>query len=367
MALKDEDIDYFRHLAWIYPFDYVAELQEQAEQIAARQLEQGKRPDMREIVESIMGQQQAGPAEEAVVDESILAIEEQARVGRETVESALAEGCSDRLAGMGPEIVGPLVEHLRSADNYTAACARRVLGKLTDGGTIDAFCQLWADSRAQDLTDILLAAGYLAATPPAVRLLTVLKTGADFGLMALGPEVIAVLIAAARDSDRDIAWRARQALLSLTDSCSIKVLCEDALVHPDDERLQSWVVAGNYAPPEAERAAMFYCLTGQWEKYYQLDWQEHRPLLRGGYRSASMEERQRFLAVTRRQGHSGLLVELLINCGSRDEYEQITDADWAALLDILINRQQWTEIYRIMFQAPVEWAAEMALDRKSVV
>ena len=361
MALKDEDIDYFRHLAWIYPFDYVAELQQQAEQIAARQVEQGKRPDMQSIVEAIMEERQSSPSKQDTVDETALAIEEQAEAGRDAVVSALSAGNPGHLAGMGPEIVRPLVESLHSPDLCIAACARQVLVGLTDGGAIDAFCQLWADSRAQDLTDILLEAGYLAARPATVRLLTVLKTGANIGMMAFEPEMIPGLIAATRDNDRDIAWRARQTLLSLTDSHSIEALCEEVIAFPDNEQLQTWVVSGGYAPAEANRAAIFYCLTGQWEKYYQLDWQENRPLLSAGYRLASPEERQRFLEVIRRQGHSRLLVELLLSCGSLAEYEQITDADWAAMLDVLISKQQWTEIYRMLFRAPVEWAAEMAL------
>ncbi|WP_425059577.1 WD40 repeat domain-containing protein [Sporomusa carbonis] len=363
MALGDEDHEYLRQLAWIYPSDYVAELRRLAEAVVKEQLSRGERQNIREIVWGIMDKIRAETdgVTPADTDAAAEIAAEAGQEGREKVLAALTAGQPHILSGMGPEVVVPLSEALAGVDAAVAANAGLALRQLTDNSAIDAFCRLWAETRSPELERIMLDAGYLASQPLRLRLLTVLKTGADRVMLAEGPELVPELLAAVDDADRIIAGRARRLLLTLTNRRAIDAVCETVLAEPDNERLRAWAVAAGYAPANDSRAALFYVITGQWDKYYALDWQETRPLLSKGYNAATAAERQQFLAAARKSGHSLLLAGLLPEGGNRAEYEEITGEDWAAMVDFLVSRERWTELYRLAFKAPPAWAAEIAL------
>lgn len=363
MALRDDDKEFLRQLAWIYPSEYVAELKELAEAVIAEQLAAGERQNIRDIIWRIMAKIRS-EADGSTVSEAEKAASEaaQAEADRETrdrVWAALSAGQLHIPAGMGPEVIQPLVEAL--AEPPLAARARSVLCRLTDGGAIDAFCREWAKSRSPELEEILLEAGYLAAQPLRLRLLTVLKTNADRVMLAEGTELVPELLAAVDDPDRGIAGLARRLLLTLTDRQAIDTVCETVLADPENERLQAWAVMACYAPANDSRAALYYAVTGQWDKYYALDWQEDRPLLTRGYREAAVTERRRFLAAARQGGQGLLLTGLLLTGTGQEEYEEITAADWEALLDLLAGQQRWPELHRLVFRAPAQWAAEITL------
>ncbi|BBB90365.1 MAG TPA: hypothetical protein PKA28_12690 [Methylomusa anaerophila] len=367
MVLRDDDKEYLRQLGWIFPAEYVLELRRLVEQVIAEQMTEGERQNIREIIWTVMERIRAAGDGDPVLAGTEDNKEKEAEAAAITaafanqVQVALAAGKPEIPAGMGPEVVTHLVDALNNTDAVVAANARKALGRLTDGGSIDAFCSLWVDSRRQDLAAIIAEAGYVAAGPIRNRVLTVLKTGAAISMLSWGRETVRELIAAAGDSDRDIAGAAREAMLTLTAAAAIDALCEEALNPAADPRLIAWVIAAGYTPQEDSRAALFYCLTEQWEKYFALDWQDHRPLLAAGYSRATTAEKDRFLKVTRRSGNSRLVVELLLGCGSPQDYEQITWDDWSCVVNILADRQAWADMYRMIFRAPVEWAAEMTL------
>lgn len=362
MALQDEDKEYLWQLSWIYPGGYITELESLAEAVIKEQLAGGERQNIREIVWGIMAKiqpEQENDLSEAAADDAAAAQAEAEAVIREKVLAALRDGQPHLPAEMGPEVIGHLVEALAGKDEL-AANAREALTRLTDGSAIDTLCGLWAESRNPHLEQIILDAGYLASQPLGLRLLTVLKTGADRRMLAEGPALIPELLAAVDDADRSIAGRARRLLLTLTDRQAINAVCEMVLAG-ENERLKHWAAIARYAPATASKAALYYCITGQWENYYALDWQETRPLLTKGYNQATPAERQLFLAAARGSGHSLLLAGLLLEGGSRDEYEELTDDDWAAMLDMLVSQERWQELYRLTYRAPAGWAAEIVL------
>ena len=60
MALRDDDNEFLRQLAWVYPSAYVAELRQLAETMISEQQAAGGRQNIREIVWGIMAKLQAG-------------------------------------------------------------------------------------------------------------------------------------------------------------------------------------------------------------------------------------------------------------------------------------------------------------------
>lgn len=362
MALDKEDKEFLWQLSWIYSLEVIEELRQQAEVIVAEQLAAGERQDIREIVRAIIGRLEAAreldpaAAEQEDAEKEARLAEQQAMLAR--VRAALSAGQAELPAGMGPEVIAPLLELLTGPEPQLRDAARRALSRLTDGGAVDELCRLWADTRQPELADIITAAGYLASRPRGVRLLTVLKTGADRVMLSEEPSLIPELLAAVDDADRVIAGRARRLLLTLTNRRAVDALCGQVLAG-ENERLRNWAVLAGYTPGADSRAALYFGITGQWEKYYALDWQEHRPLLAQGYAEAAPAERQRFLTAARTGGHSLLLASLLLENGQGAEYEEITDEDWAAMLDVLVSQERWPGLYRLALQAPADWAAEM--------
>ncbi|WP_371376151.1 WD40 repeat domain-containing protein [Sporomusa aerivorans] len=366
MALRDDDNDFLRQLAWVYPSEYVAELKLLAEKVIREQQAAGERQNIREIVWGIMAklQAEAEGASPELDEAAAMAAQAEKEAVRDKVLAALSAGQHLIPAGMGPEAVLPLAEAFDSADHGIAIAAQAALGRLNDGGAIDALCRLWAESRRPELEEILCNAGYLASRPLDLRLLTVLKTGADRFMLAESPELVQALLTAVDDGDRVIAGRARRMLLTLTDRQAIEAVCQLVLTG-ENKRLKNWAIIARYAPARDSRAALYYCITGQWDKYYALDWQETRPLLTQGYSEATPAERQLFLTAARHSGHSFLLAGLLLESRQCDEYEEITDADWEAMLDMLAGQERWAELYRLAYKAPAGWAAEIVLTLSS--
>ncbi|WP_371365402.1 hypothetical protein SRRS_01990 [Sporomusa rhizae] len=362
MPLQGEDKEYLWQLSMIFPNDYIEEVKRQAEAVIEEQVAAGEHQNIRIIVWDIMTKMRA-EAEGTLsktdnsTDEQD---EQQAKAVEEKVLAALSSNQLHIPADMGPEAIEPLVRAFDSQDKRIAANAETALRHLTDGGAIDCFCRLWAETRSAGLEKILVEAGYLAAQPLGIRLLTVLKTGAGRIMLPTGRELIAELLVAVDDADRVIAGRARQLLLTLTDSKSAEAVCERVLAE-DNGRLQDWAILAGYAPVDDSKASLYYCITGQWDKYYALDWQTHRPLLAKAYEAAVPTERQRFLQAARGSGHSLLLVSLLLDGSNRAEYEDLSDRDWSAMLDTLVSQERWSELYRLACKAPPGWAAECVL------
>ncbi|MDF2568822.1 MAG: domain, G-beta repeat [Sporomusa sp.] len=369
MALLDDDKDFLRQLAWIYPSDYMEELKELVEAVIKEQLATGERQNIRDIVWGIMDKIRAEASERLNEEDSVSVQAAQAEADREVREKVLAALSARQPnipAGIGPEGIRPLIESLDEEDSDIVACAKTALSSLTDSAAIDAFCSEWAKTRCAKLEEILLDSGYLASRPLNIRLLTVLKAGADRTMLVDGEELVPELLAAVDDDDRIIAGRARRLLLTLTNKQAIDAVCETVLADADNERLKVWAVIARYAPSNNSRAAFYYAATGQWDKYYALDWQETRPLLAKGYSIAGSDERQRFLAVVRKDGQSLLLAGLLLESSGQNEYEEITTKDWDTMLELLVSQERWFELYRLLFRAPVNWAAEIVLTLKSV-
>ena len=363
MGLGAEDKEFLWQMDQIYPADYMNKLRQLAEALVKEQLAIGERQNIREIVATIMARLQLeaeGNLETASDTDAAAEQVEAEKAVREKVLAALSAGQFNIPAGMGPEVIVPLVAALASENPVIANNARQALGCLNDSGAVDCLCKLWADTRRPELEHILVSAGYLASQPLGLRLLTVLKTGADRVMLNEGAALVPELLRVVDDADRSIAGRARRLLLTLTNRQAIDALCETVLAQ-SEERLTNWAVIARYAPASDSKAALYYCITGQWDKYYALDWQATRPLLTKGYAQAIPAERQKFLTAARQSGHSLLLVGLLLEGGQQDEYEEITDEDWSAMLDMLTSQERWPELYRLALRAPANWAAEFVL------
>ena len=357
MGLRDDDKEYLKQLAWIYPNDFIAEVGRLAEKVIAEDLARGERRHIRDIIrEMFAGNQETGDGSAA--SPTLTAAEQAAaREWEETIRDWLLAGKIAYVAGLGPEVIVPLVALQNSTEENVATLAVAALSELSDGGAINKLCQEWNVNRNRQLAEIIAAQGYLATQPLELRLLTLLKTGAPQEQITLKTATVELLVEFLADGDPDVAKRAAELLTVLPSGLMTDPLCDLALAQPASpaERL---VLAAGYAPTGESRAALFYCLTGQWDKYRDLEGGGDCPLLRRSYTAATEEERLRLLAVLRQQGDYRLLARLLL-AGDTDFYLQLTASDWSAMVDALQAAQDWPEAYSLMLKAPINQSARL--------
>ncbi len=109
-----------------------------------------------------------------------------------------------------PEAVGVLAEALPlCADPGIGAAVRAALERICDPSAVDAACEIWHRTRSPELEALLVGCGWVATSPPELRVLTALKANRPIDLRA---GLLVPLLSAAADRDPDIAARARDAL-----------------------------------------------------------------------------------------------------------------------------------------------------------
>ena len=351
MGLSEDDKKYLLQLSYIYPDEFVRDVSWKVEKMITEQLARGERQSIYDIIGHLF----SSSSEETAILENPAAAEA-AKEWQEKVKTWLLEGRTALVAGMGPEVVTPLIALYREGDRELAALALGALGALSDGDAVDAFCAAWSGGRDDGLTGVLQRRGYLASKEPRLRLLTLLKTGASREQLALDAAAVDWLLEFLTDADAEVAGRAHALLRSLPEGELTDVLC-DRVLKNSGETVEILVREAGFSPQDDCRAALFYCLTGQWEIYWQFD-PPPGLLLRRGYAAADEEEQRRLREVLRRGGHNHLLLNLLL-AGEGDMYRHLSDDDWSAVAATLQEDADWPEAYRLLTKAPPFWAARL--------
>lgn len=272
--------------------------------------------------------------------------------------TALKVGQVEVIETASREVIQPLLDAAESRDQVVAARARQTLARLRSQEALDAFCAHWVENPSPLLDSILTEADYVASGPARARVLTALKVGRIEAIAAMGSEAVRPLIEAIHSFDPVVATRAREFLSRLDGSGIIDLFCDEVMVEDGDDLAQIARQAG-YAPSDEAKRALFYFLMEQWEKYDVLDFQEDRPLLRRVYALASPKVQSKVLEVARRAGRTANLSQVVVGQGKHLRAAQMGDAEWEAVVNGLRGERRWEEMWRLVFVAPVEWAAEM--------
>jgi WD40 repeat protein len=110
------------------------------------------------------------------------------------------------------------------------------------------------------------------------------------------------------------------------------------------------------APRDVQQRALFYFLTGQWEKYESLDF-DHS-FLRAAYELGD-EQLIRRIAEQARQAGRVEWVEVITGGREKRRLEEMTDDEWNGALPILFANQRWEELWRLAQDAPPNWSAKI--------
>lgn len=130
---------------------------------------------------------------------------------------------------------------------------------------------------------------------------------------------------------------------------SVSSLPADLLLKYDDGFLAVLCVENGLLPSEPAKYALFYFLSGQWEKYYASD-SDYRSI-RIAYEGKDPELQRRLIAVSRDSGNNAWLRE--INSSSENLPHGGTLSDQHLLAASLIEQQQWPRLWDLLPNLPL--------------
>lgn len=171
------------------------------------------------------------------------------------VLSALKTEQIDLLVDNGPEILSPLLAACEDGDPAIVQQAHQCLYAIRNPETIDELCRLWVETGSPLLEQLIMHRKPVASQPPAIRVLTALKTEQRDAITGAGIDVIGLLEQARKHTDSTIAEQARLALGELTnpqtrDAFAARICERWATARPLD--LEDLIERGRYvaaAPP----------------------------------------------------------------------------------------------------------------------
>lgn len=129
----------------------------------------------------------------------------------------------------------------------------------------------------------------------------------------------------------------------------VSSLPADLLLEHDDEFLSALCVENGLLPSDPAKLALFYFLSGQWEKYYASD-SDYRSI-RIAYEGKNAVLQRRLITVSRDSGNNAWLRE--INSSSESLPHGGTLSDQHLLAESLIEQQQWPRLWNLLPNLPL--------------
>jgi len=256
------------------------------------------------------------------------------------------------------EGVETLLECLNQGDSTISAPARHVLLNLTGQTATNALLTAWAYQRTPVLDEIVERAGYVASSPPALRVLSQLRAGVSVLDTGQPSTLVYPLLCALSDEDRAIATSARSTLLEImSDEEARASLCRLAIEEGFSEAHEIALEIG-VAPRDPKERALFYFLSELWDQYERIDFD--MTFLRQWFDYGGKELRSRIAQTALRAGRLEL-VELASGLRHKRHVDEMTGREWRAAFSILRDRRDWQTMWRLAISAPAVWAVPAVL------
>ncbi len=228
-------------------------------------------------------------------------------------------------------------------------------------GLLDPLWQSWSEGRQPRLAQLLLEHAQPAAQPPRLAMLSTLYLVAQGVLSELPARLqqnaaaVAALIEACRDRDAQIAATAARLLAGLREPAAQEEVCRWVIEH-DDPHARQAALQGGYAPHSPQARALFFLLTGQWQRYESLDFDAR--LVEAVYAAGSESLRQQIASLARQRGWAGF-VQAIAGGRARRRLGRLSEFEWEAVLVILGRERRWGEIWLLAQSAPPTWSARL--------
>ncbi len=254
------------------------------------------------------------------------------------------------------QMVAEVVAH--SDDSQVRDAALWVLGQLDDHDSVDAVCKVWAETRNENLADLLVEREWMASAPPEIKALTALKIERLDVIDDGKTKTVELLVAACRDADPIIAERAQHVLGDLKTETAQQALCH-LVIEGTDSIARDVALAAGYIPRDEQQRASYFFLTEQWERYDMLDFD--RQFLRAAYDEADNHLCQRIREKLRASGRTDFL-PILTEKGYRAGVSEMSPGELDLFLQTLIANHEWAKLWDLVFAVQFSWSARIVGD-----
>lgn len=246
-----------------------------------------------------------------------------------------------------PDVVPYLVRAASSFDAKVAEIAADALKNLNNQHSIDALCKIWFEARNEATGAVISAAAHIATTPLELKVATALKSGKQQILD--NPDCIRFLVRFLSDPDVDLRSNAEVILRSLQKRASVEVLCEGVISGEFDDA-KNLALEMKYLPASNGRRCVFYVITGQIEKYLELDFEFL--FLRPEYEAASSELQNRIRNAILRSNDKRL-IGLFGEVRKKFVAKALTAIESELMINVYARNNQLEELFALMFFIPV--------------
>ncbi len=182
-----------------------------------------------------------------------------------------------------------------------------------------------------------------------------LKAGDLDTLKACGPEWVEPLLAACDAPDYEVRGNLAEVLRYLEKPESREALCR-CLIERDYPLARAVVIEMSLAPQDPAARALFFLLTGQSVRLFDLDhdWR----LVSAAYAAETADVRRRTREILRITGHSELLTRI-INEDSAAHVVEIPSDAMESMVEALYSRQDWPRLWQLVSTTMLPWSAHI--------
>jgi len=241
----------------------------------------------------------------------------------------------------GPDALPVLLALCEDADVEIRERARFCLLNLQSQTAVNALCAAWLEKRTPTLESAVVQSRYVASQPPRLRLYSALKAGRVDVAEKTRPDGVTVLLEASGDADAEIRARAEAALRALRAPEAREALCR-AVIERDHPLARQICDEMGYRPALPEQRALFFFITGQWDAYETLDFDQR--LLNAVYETSSAELRQRILRKVQQAGRTSFL-NIVTGTDDRVRAARMTSIEAEMLVRVLSNNAEWERLW----------------------
>jgi WD40 repeat protein len=127
----------------------------------------------------------------------------------------------------------------------------------------------------------------------------------------------------------------------------------------NDPRLTRIASDSRYTPSGEAARALFYFVTGDWDALAKLDPRPGNPLLFLGYTGADERMKMAVLHRAKESPACALFAHTLIGDGAQNRMKTWSVTEWKLVMQGLVAKSRWDEIWRILFSAPLPLAVSV--------
>jgi hypothetical protein len=163
------------------------------------------------------------------------------------------------------------------------------------------------------------------------------------------PETIRYVTDALKSKDNEVVEVARIAIHSLKNQGAVDILCE-GIIDGTMNAAQAVAIEANLQPKTIGRRCLFFVITGQVEKYLELDFEFQ--YLRPEYHAAPEAIQQRVRTAIQ-QSNDHRLMGLFGEVRKKFVAKELTEHEAELMLDVYARNRQMEEIFALLFFAPL--------------